>query len=176
MKGRTFIVVAIASVCAMAASLDDDYARLRAMQLILPINGLKTSDIHDSFSDRRSSGKPHGAIDLPAARGTEVHAMTDGVIRKLFFSKAGGNTIYEYDPAQVYCFYYAHLDRYAAGIAEGKHVRRGEVIGYVGSTGDASPLAPHLHLEITRLDAAKHWWPPGPEINPYPLIREMASR
>jgi murein DD-endopeptidase MepM/ murein hydrolase activator NlpD len=157
-----------------ASSPDDDYERLRQMHLMLPIDGLRTTDIRDSFNDVRNGGKRHGATDLPAPRGTPVRAMTDGSIRKLFLSKPGGNTIYEFDPTQTYCFYYAHLDHYAQGLKEGMTVRRGEVIGYVGSTGDASPLAPHLHLEITRLDAEKHWWL-GASINPYPILRELAS-
>jgi murein DD-endopeptidase MepM/ murein hydrolase activator NlpD len=157
-----------------ASSSDDDYERLRQMRLMLPIDGLRATDIRDSFNDVRNGGKSHGATDLPAPRETPVRAMTDGFIRKLFLSKPGGNTIYEFDPSQTYCFYYAHLDHYAQGLKEGLTVRRGDVIGYVGSTGDASPLAPHLHLEITRLDAEKHWWLGAP-INPYPILRELAS-
>ncbi len=172
-SGRLAIVLTILCT-ACASSPEDDYARLRRMQLIPPIDGLKPADLRDTFTETRN-GKPHGAIDILAPRGTPVRAMTDGAIRKLFVSKRGGNTIYEYDPTQTYCFYYAHLDRYAPGLTEGKQVKRGDVIGYVGSTGDASPLAPHLHLEITKLDAEKHWWPPGPAINPYPVLRELVT-
>jgi peptidoglycan LD-endopeptidase LytH len=157
---------------AQASSPADDYERLRRMHLVLPIDGLRAADIRDSFNDARSGGKPHGATDLPAPRGTAVRAMTDGFIRKLFLSKPGGNTIYEFDESQTYCFYYAHLDRYAPGLKEGITVRRGDAIGYVGSSGDASALAPHLHLEITRLDAEKHWWL-GTGINPYPILRDL---
>ena len=82
--------------------------------------------------------------------GTPVRAVVDGTIQKLFLSKAGGNTIYEFDGPGTYCYYYAHLERYVDGLHEGMHVSRGEVIGYVGSTGDASPAAPHLHFAIYR--------------------------
>ncbi len=170
---RTFPFAATLLCVACAASIDDDYARLRHIHLSPPLDGYRAADIRDSFNENRN-GKAHGAIDLPASRGTPVHAMSDGFIRKLFLSKRGGNTIYEYEPTQTYCFYYAHLDRYEPGLKEGSQVRRGEVIGYVGSSGDASPSAPHLHLEIVKLDAEKHWWL-GTGINPYPLLRELAS-
>jgi murein DD-endopeptidase MepM/ murein hydrolase activator NlpD len=160
---------------AETSSPAEDLEHLRQMHLTLPIDGLRAADIRDSFNEARSRGKPHGATDLVAPRGTPVRAMTSGVIRKLFLSKPGGNTIYEFDSSQTYCFYYAHLDRYAPGLKEGMAVERGEVIGYVGSTGDASPLAPHLHLEITRLDAEKHWYK-GTGINPYPILHELASQ
>jgi murein DD-endopeptidase MepM/ murein hydrolase activator NlpD len=93
----------------------------------------------------------------------------DGTIRKLFFSKAGGNTISEFDEASVYCYYYAHLDHYADGLYEGMHVSRGTVIGYVGSTGNASPAAPHLHFAIYQLGPDKQWWK-GTPVNPYPML------
>src|SRR5580698_1223700 len=112
---------------AQAGSPQGDYDRLRAMNLTLPIDGLHVADIRDSFNDARG-GKRHGAIDLSAPRGTPVRAMTDGFIRKLFLSKPGGNTIYEFEPTQTYSFYYAHLDHYAPGLKEGMSVRRGDVI------------------------------------------------
>ncbi len=104
-----------------------------------------------------------------APRGTPVLAAADGKIVKLFDSKPGGLTIYEFDPSESVAYYYAHLDRYAAGIAAGLQVKQGEVIGYVGSTGNASPDAPHLHFAIFRLGPEKHWWQ-GTPINPYPLL------
>ena len=170
LPARAFHLAATVLCIACAASTDDDYSRLRRMHLATPLDGYRAADIHDTFTENRN-GKAHGAIDLPASRGTPVHAMSDGFIRKLFLSKRGGNTIYEYEPTQTYCFYYAHLDRYASGLKEGSPVRRGEVIGYVGSSGDASPLAPHLHLEITKLDAEKHWWLERGSI----LIRSFAN-
>jgi peptidoglycan LD-endopeptidase LytH len=93
------------------------------------------------------------------------------VIVKLFNSKGGGGiSIYQFDPTGTYCYYYAHLDRYADGLKEGQHVRRGDVIGYVGSTGNASPTAPHLHFSIFRLGPERQWWK-GEPINPYPALK-----
>lgn len=134
----------------------------------LPIEGLKASELRDNFAEIHN-GHRHEAIDIIKPNGTPARAVVDGTIRKLFFSKAGGNTIYEFDKATVYCYYYAHLDHYADGLYEGMHVSRGTVIGYVGSTGDASPAAPHLHFAIYRLGPDKRWWK-GTPINPYPML------
>ena len=105
-----------------------------------------------------------------APRHTPVRAVEDGVIQKLFASDAGGLTIYQFEPSGMFTYYYAHLDRYAAGLREGQQVRRGEVIGYVGSTGNASPNAPHLHFAIFRLTPERQWWK-GEPINPYPVLK-----
>jgi murein DD-endopeptidase MepM/ murein hydrolase activator NlpD len=114
---------------------------------------------------------PHEATDIMRPRGTPVYAVDDGVIQKLFASKAGGNTIYQFGHDEVYCYYYAHLDRYVDGISEGMRVKRGDVIGYVGSTGNASAAAPHLHFAIFLLGPEKRWWQ-GKAINPYSTLLE----
>jgi murein DD-endopeptidase MepM/ murein hydrolase activator NlpD len=124
--------------------------------------------LHDTFSDARGS-RVHEALDILAPRGTQVIAVEDGRIEKLFTSKAGGLTIYQFDPTRTFAYYYAHLDRYADGLVEGRIVKRGDVIGYVGSTGNASPDAPHLHFAIFRLGPERQWWK-GEPINPYPIL------
>ena len=133
-----------------------------------PISGIKASELHDSFNEMRK-GHRHEAIDIREPEGTPVRAVVDGTIQKLFFSKSGGNTIYEFDRARVYCYYYAHLERYADGLHDGMPVSRGEVIGYVGSTGNASPAVPHLHFAIYLLEPQKRWWK-GIPIDPYPIL------
>jgi murein DD-endopeptidase MepM/ murein hydrolase activator NlpD len=153
---------------------DQDYTILFTHHLVMPVQGAKASEIQDTFSDARSGGRVHEATDILAPRNTPVFAMDDGVIRKLFTSVKGGLTIYQFDPSETYCFYYAHLDHYASGIKENMPVRRGQLIGYVGTTGDAPPETPHLHLEITRLGADKHWWQ-GTDINPYPLLKHLGN-
>ncbi len=147
--------------------LHTDLDRLRARALRLPVQGIAPKALSDTFTDART-GHRHQAIDIMAARGTPVFAAGDGRVAKLFISKAGGLTIYQFDPEGDYCYYYAHLDAYAAGLDEGKIVGKGEVIGYVGSTGNASPDAPHLHFAIFRLGTEKRWWE-GTAINAYPL-------
>jgi murein DD-endopeptidase MepM/ murein hydrolase activator NlpD len=131
-------------------------------------------DIHDTFGDRRT-GHPHEAIDLMAPRGTPVHAVAPGTIRKLFSSRPGGNTIYQFDDSSRYCFYYAHLDRYAEGLREGQQVSAGKVIGYVGSTGNADSGAPHLHFTVFELGPEKEWWK-GTAVNPYSALVAAYNR
>jgi len=143
-------------------------ARAHAALLGSPIAGLTPANLHDTFAQERD-GRRHEAIDIMEPRGTEVHAVVDGAIEKLFLSKAGGNTIYQFDIPREYCYYYAHLDRYASGLHEGMPVKQGDLIGYVGSTGDASPEAPHLHFEIHVLGPEKQWWK-GTAVNPYPAL------
>lgn len=133
--------------------------------LILPIAGLDTEELYDSFSDARGTRR-HDAIDIMAPRHTPVRAVDDGTIVKLFTSAGGGLTIYQFNPTRTFSYYYAHLDRYADRLREGQEVRRGETIGYVGSTGNASPDAPHLHFGIYRLRPEKKWWE-GEPLNPY---------
>jgi peptidoglycan LD-endopeptidase LytH len=137
--------------------------------LVMPVEGARSSDLRDSFEEKRGASRRHEAIDIPAPRGTSVVAAVDGSIEKLFTSKQGGLTVYEFDRERTSCYYYAHLDRYAEGLKEGQLVHRGERIGYVGSTGDASAQAPHLHFQIFRLGPEKRWWV-GTPINPYPFL------
>ena len=145
-----------------------------AGDLTLPIHGLTARDIRDTFNEGRSNGQPHEAVDLLAARGTPILAVVAGVIQKLFLSKPGGITIYEFDPQGDYCYYYAHLERYAEGLHEGMAVRPGELIGYVGTSGNAPPNTPHLHFAIFKLGPEKHWWQ-GTAINPYPLLIKLVK-
>ena len=145
-------------------------AALLALRLSSPIAGLKPAGLQDTYTQIHS-GHPHEAIDIMEPRGTPVHAVADGTIRKLFLSKPGGNTIYQFDNAQTYCFYYAHLDSYADGLKEGARVKAGDVIGFVGSTGNADQAAPHLHFALFLLGPAKEWWK-GEPLNPYQQLLE----
>lgn len=138
-------------------------------RLLIPVAGIRASQLSDTYDDRRGATRPHEALDIMAPRGTPVLAAADGKIVKLFDSKPGGLTIYQFDPDETLAYYYAHLDRYAPGIAAGVLVKQGELIGYVGSSGNASPEGPHLHFAIFRLGAEKNWWQ-GTPINPYPLL------
>jgi peptidoglycan LD-endopeptidase LytH len=153
-----------------AAANEDAVEALRDRDLKMPVDGVDSGDLRDTFADTRGSSRAHEAIDIMAARGTRVFAVEDGVIQKLFTSDAGGLAIYQFDPSQTYTYYYAHLDAYADGLREGQRVSRGDLIGYVGSTGNASPTAPHLHFAIFRLTPERQWWK-GEPINPYPVLK-----
>ncbi len=137
-----------------------------------PVDRMKLADMHDSFAETHN-GHAHEAIDIMAPRGTPVHAAVSGTIRKLFLSKDGGITIYQFDDAEARCYYYAHLDRYAAGLREGMRVKGGDVIAYVGFTGNANERAPHLHFAVYELGPTKQWWK-GKALNPYDdLVRAV---
>jgi murein DD-endopeptidase MepM/ murein hydrolase activator NlpD len=140
-------------------------------RLMVPVQGASIRDIKDTFDETRGTDRKHEATDILAPRGTPVVAVDDGVIQKLFLSKPGGITIYQFDPTERYSYYYAHLERYAEDIREGKRVRRGDVIGYVGTTGNAPPNTPHLHFGVFLLGPEKQWWK-GTPINPYPMLLE----
>jgi murein DD-endopeptidase MepM/ murein hydrolase activator NlpD len=144
---------------------------LRNRNLEMPVDGVSRTQLYDSFDERRGGGlRAHEAIDIMAPRGTPVRAVEAGRVAKLFRSVPGGLTIYLFDPAEMFSYYYGHLDRYAAGLHDGQQVRRGEVIGYVGSTGNAAEDAPHLHFAISQLGADRKWWQ-GTAINPYLVFR-----
>jgi len=148
----------------------DAGAALASMRLLIPVAGVKPSELRDTFSDARSEGRVHDAIDIPAPRNTPVVAAADGRVVKLFHSAKGGTTVYQLASAdEHFVFYYAHLDHYADGLAEGHVARRGEAIGYVGDTGDAAPGNTHLHFQIYRVADPRHFWT-GENINPYPLL------
>jgi murein DD-endopeptidase MepM/ murein hydrolase activator NlpD len=137
-------------------------------RLIIPVEGIHAADLRDNFNDVRASHR-HEALDIMAPRGTRVLAAGAGRIEKLFLSKPGGLTVYEFDDSRTYCYYYAHLDAYAPGLKEGALVQQGDVLAYVGSTGDASPDAPHLHFAIFKLGPEKRWWQ-GTAIDPYTFL------
>ncbi len=137
--------------------------------LLIPVDGIQAGTLLDTFNDARGQSRVHDAIDIMAPRGTPVRAVADGTVEKLFTSDAGGLTIYQFEPTGRYAYYYAHLDRYAPGLAEGDTLRQGQLVGYVGSTGNASDDAPHLHFAIFLLGPEKRWWE-GTAINPYPLL------
>jgi len=152
-----------------------DSAPLTDRALGLPIVGLKASDIQDTFLQSRGNGeRRHEATDILAPRGTPVVAVDTGIIAKLFTSKPGGLTIYQFNPQQTYAYYYAHLDRYAPGLKESMLVKKGDIIGYVGTTGNADPNTPHLHFTIFELGPEKHWWE-GRAVNPYPLLMQAVG-
>jgi murein DD-endopeptidase MepM/ murein hydrolase activator NlpD len=147
-----------------------DLAYLRGRNLVIPVAGVQPGQLRNTYDEARSQGRQHNAIDIPAAQGTPVLAADDGTIIKLFRSDKGGITLYQLDPSGKYAYYYAHLARYAEGVAEGKLLKRGDVIGFVGDTGNAGAGNYHLHFEVSKLTAPRKWYG-GMPINPYPLLR-----
>ena len=156
---------------AASASLitEADMAALKLKNLLIPVAGVTASQLRDTFYDGRSEGRQHQALDIMAAGGTPVLAAADGKVARLFRSEKGGITLYELDSTGFYYYYYAHLASYADVVVEGKELKRGDVIAYVGDTGNAGAGNFHLHFAITKPSAPGHW-SGGAPINPYPLL------
>jgi murein DD-endopeptidase MepM/ murein hydrolase activator NlpD len=170
---RLAVAAAAEDVQAQAAQ---DLAALSERRLLMPVEGVAPESLRDTFDEGRDAGaRPHEALDIMAARGTPVRAVDEGRLVKLFTSVPGGLTLYQFDPSGRYAYYYAHLDRYADGLREGMTLARGQLIGFVGSTGNANPDAPHLHFAIFRLGPERQWWK-GTAVNPYPLLAKAGPR
>lgn len=147
-----------------------DLDALRSRSLIIPVRGLEAEDLMSSFDDARGSRR-HEAIDILAPRGTDVVAVDDGKVAKIFTSRAGGLTVYQFDPSETFVYYYAHLDKYAPDLEEGVMLRKGDLIGWVGTSGNAPENTPHLHFAISKLDADGRWWG-GTALDPYLVWRD----
>jgi peptidoglycan LD-endopeptidase LytH len=153
-----------------AAPTADDLALLRR-ELAMPIAGVDPATLTDSFDEARGGGtRTHQALDILAPRGTPVRSAADGRVLRLYQSKDGGNMIYAADASGRFVLMYAHLDRYAPGLADGQPLRRGQEIGFVGTTGNAPPTVPHLHFAIARTADVARWWT-GTPVDPLPMLR-----
>ena len=157
------------------APLNTDFAQpvdeRAARELMIPVLNVRPSELSDTYTDSRGGGERlHEAIDIMAPTGTSVVAAAPGVIEKLFESDAGGLTIYVRSNDGRTIHYYAHLDKYAEGLKEGQKVRRGQRLGEVGSSGNASADAPHLHFAILQTTKDAAWWETANAVNPYPLL------
>lgn len=150
-------------------------AELRKKKLLLPIEGVDPEKLRGSFYEGRSTGRHH-AVDIFAPRNTPVHACDNGKVLRLFHSQYGGTTVYQSDPSGQFIYYYAHLEKYAAGLREEDNIKKGQVIGYVGTSGNAPPNTPHLHFSISKPIKAFGWYPSAP-IDPYEVFvrREVQS-
>ncbi|HEX6373847.1 MAG TPA: M23 family metallopeptidase [Longimicrobium sp.] len=143
--------------------------------LLIPVRGIRPDQLRDSYADARSGGRVHNAIDIMAPGGTPVLAAADGTIHRLRTGGLGGVTIYQIGTDGRTMYYYAHLQRYAAGIRDGTPVRRGQVIAYVGDTGNAGPGNYHLHFSVGRLPDPQRYWD-SENVNPYPLLAGEYAR
>jgi murein DD-endopeptidase MepM/ murein hydrolase activator NlpD len=162
------------TISANTVVLGSDIEQLRRRSLAVPVRGVQASDLVSSFHDERGSTRRHEAIDILAPRGTDVVAVEDGEVAKIFTSEAGGLTVYQYDPSETFVYYYAHLDAYAPGIKEGTLLRKGDLVGSVGTTGNAPKDTPHLHFSIAKLDPDKRWWG-GTALDPFLVWRDPSS-
>jgi peptidoglycan LD-endopeptidase LytH len=161
-----------AGVADPMAALAADFAYLRDRGILVPVAGADATRIRDSFADPRDGGsRIHHALDIMAPRGTPVLAADDGHVLRLSTNRLGGITVYAMDPLARLVYYYAHLDGYHPGLHEGQRLARGDTLGYVGTTGNAPPNAPHLHFQVMRMPDDGRYWA-GEPINPYPVLSE----
>ena len=137
--------------------------------LLVPVAGVAVSQLHDTFDEGRDDGRVHRALDILAARGTPVLAADDGRVLRVRPNALGGTTVYATDPEGRVVYYYAHLDAYQPGLTEGQTIARGDVLGIVGTTGNAPKDTPHLHFQVMRMPSDGKYWD-GEAINPYPLF------
>ena len=166
-----------ALVAACGAARADTRARpltdaeyLRSRDLMVPVHGVKRGALRDTYSAPRSGGRAHLALDIMARKGTRVVAADDGIILRITRNELGGKVIYLSDPARRFVYYYAHLDEWKYGLAEGQRVHRGQLLGTVGTTGNAPANAPHLHFQLMRMGSGGRYWS-GEPINPIPYLR-----
>ncbi len=142
--------------------------------LAVPVQGIARSKLRDTFYDRRGKSRTHEAIDIMAPWGTPVLAVEDGTLAKISSNRAGGLSLFQVDPTGRFVYYYAHLAGYADNLREGQAVKRGDLIGYVGATGNAAENAPHLHFAVMVLEKERRWWG-GEAINPYPALAQVEA-
>ena len=169
LRPRPLIAVAcVVAGCALLRREPSDEA-LRARRLMVPVAGVSPAEVPDTFSAPRTGRGIHGALDIPAPRGTPVLSADAGRVLRLHRNRRGGLTIYATDETERFFYYYAHLDRYRDGIGKGTRLARGQVIGYVGTTGNADRREPHLHFQITVRPPGGGWWN-GEPIDPRPFF------
>ena len=156
---------------APAIARQDELSALAAT-LTIPVAGVKSEELLDTFNEARGERR-HEALDIPAPRGTPVLSATNGRLQRLFSSERGGLMVYASDSSERFILMYAHLDRYAEGMSDGVALRRGQVIGYVGTTGNAPPNLPHLHFAIARSKNVSRWWE-GTPVDPLPLLQRSS--
>ncbi len=181
--GISLVAALLAGACTTAPPRVDpglfpatEHEYLRSRWLMVPVSGVRASDVPDTYRAPRGGGRQHNATDIMAPRGTAVVAADDGRIIKLARNTAGGITIYATDPHERFIYYYAHLDRYHEGIGEGTRLAKGQVIGYVGTSGNAPDNIPHLHFQAMRARDVRRWWEGDPlDVRPY-LVEDGQRR
>jgi murein DD-endopeptidase MepM/ murein hydrolase activator NlpD len=173
--GNTGVTVALSTVGIIGASAEADVAYVRSRRLLLPVAGIATDHLADSFEEPRDGARRHHAIDILAPRGTPVLAADDGRVLRVSWNSAGGNTVYATDADSRIVYYYAHLDHYHEPLEAGMRLAKGDTIGFVGTTGNAPKDIPHLHFQIMRMPHDGKYWN-GEPINPFPILHEEAER
>lgn len=133
-------------------------------RLPVPVKGISRNQLRDTWGSARSHGRSHEGIDIMAERGTKVYSATEGLVADLRNNNLGGKVIWILGPSGSW-HYYAHLDGHKRGLNVGDYVHKGDLIGYVGNTGNARHTAPHLHYGIYLNGKGRG------AVNPYSYLR-----
>jgi murein DD-endopeptidase MepM/ murein hydrolase activator NlpD len=129
--------------------------------LPIPVDGVTRDQLRNSWGMARDGGRHHKGIDIFAARNTPIRSVTEGVVELKAMRGLGGRVVYVVGPGG-YRHYYAHLEEFGPQ-AEGDWVELGEVIGYVGNSGNAAVSSTHLHYGI--------YTSAGRAVNPFTYLR-----
>jgi peptidoglycan LD-endopeptidase LytH len=140
-------------------------ARAPDEELLMPVKGATVRNVANTWHAPRSGNRKHQGQDIFARRGTPVQSATDGIVMRVGENQLGGNTVSVLGAGRR-LYYYAHLDRYAEGIQVGDKIKRGAILGYVGTTGNARTTPPHLHFGV---------YSPTGALDPLPLLRAGAQ-
>ena len=185
MRSQLLVVICAAlttSACAGGRNAADiprpmtEREYLRSRDLMVPVDGVKQSQLRDTYNAPRSGGRAHLALDIMIRKGTRVVSTDEGIVRRIDSNPLGGRVVYVVDHAERYVHYYAHLDRWAPGLKVGQRIRRGDLIGTVGTTGNAPANAPHLHYQLLRYrHDSRQWWS-GDPVYPIPYLRKKGNR
>lgn len=167
----------VAAACLPAARspramTDAEY--LRSRELMVPVHGISRRQLRDTFSATRGGGRAHLALDIMARKGTRVVSADDGIVLRVTTNELGGRVVYIADPQRRFVYYYAHLDKWVYPLEEGQRVKRGELIGSVGTTGNAPRNAPHLHFQLMRIAPGRQYWNGAP-VNPLPYLKRKGN-
>lgn len=173
--GSSSSPVPLATAAVLGTSAEEDFEYVRSRKLELPVAGIHSSQLSNSFDEPRDGSRRHRAIDILAPRGTPVLAADDGRVLRVSWNSAGGNTVYATDVDSRIVYYYAHLDHYRDNLVAGVTLTKGDTIGFVGTTGNAPKDIPHLHFQIMRMPHDGKYWN-GEPINPYTILRDEAER
>ena len=175
----SLIALALLAACSGArpetrARTMTDAEYLRSRDLMVPVQGVRPRDLRDTYNAPRSGARAHRALDIMAKKGTRVVAADDGYILRIVRNDLGGKTLYLTDEHRRFVYYYAHLDEWKYGLEEGQRVRRGQLIGSVGTSGNAPSDAPHLHFQVMRMGPGRQYWN-GVPVNPIPYLRHTGD-
>ncbi len=138
------------------------------LALTMPVRGVRPSEVTSSWNEPRSGHRRHHGVDIFARRGTPVVAAAAGEVVRVGDDRLGGHVVWVAGEGST-LYYYAHLDRWRAGLSVGDTVNAGDCLGYVGNTGNAATTPPHLHFGLYP------GWRGFRPVDPAPVLRAIQT-